>query len=165
MTLAWMYGKYYLVPTCPICEKPVSVPRGEDPNIKVNQHIQNNCASPKPLDNTCKLKGCKQKLLVPMTCSDCKLSYCVKHRLGIDHQCPGKPAPTSSPSALAAIRRANKAKQSKPHRTKAEIEQNKQEISRLQAKAKTGRLAESEEIRLATLLSMKDQGSDKCILS
>ncbi|OAD75275.1 hypothetical protein PHYBLDRAFT_7454, partial [Phycomyces blakesleeanus NRRL 1555(-)] len=78
------------VPTCPICEKPVSVPRGEDPNIKVNQHIQNNCASPKPLDNTCKLKGCKQKLLVPMTCSDCKLSYCVKHRLGIDHQCPGK---------------------------------------------------------------------------
>ncbi|KAI8384315.1 uncharacterized protein BYT42DRAFT_493548, partial [Radiomyces spectabilis] len=104
------------VPTCPICEKPVPGPRGEDPNIRVNRHIQNNCADPtsKSPGNICHLRGCKAKLLVPIQCPDCGQSYCVKHRLGADHQCQGRPAAPAVSKAphqlagLAAIRRAAK---------------------------------------------------------
>lgn len=35
------------VPTCPLCNQPVPTARGEDPNIKVNQHIQQDCRSDK----------------------------------------------------------------------------------------------------------------------
>ncbi|KAI7849346.1 hypothetical protein BDC45DRAFT_520999 [Circinella umbellata] len=75
------------VPTCPICENPVPGPRTEDPNIRVNRHIQNNCADTKKPSNLCRQKGCKAKLLVPMQCSDCGKAYCVKHRLPLDHEC------------------------------------------------------------------------------
>ncbi|KAI9277002.1 hypothetical protein BDA99DRAFT_494622 [Phascolomyces articulosus] len=75
------------VPTCPICESPVPGPRNEDPNIRVNRHIQNNCEDTKKPSNLCRQKGCKAKLLVPMQCSDCGKAYCVKHRLPVDHDC------------------------------------------------------------------------------
>ena len=59
----------------------------------MNQHIQSNCSDLEPKnDNTCRKKGCTTKMLVPMHCTECGLSYCVKHRLEIDHQCSGKPA-------------------------------------------------------------------------
>ncbi|KAF7732293.1 hypothetical protein EC973_005189 [Apophysomyces ossiformis] len=84
------------VPTCPLCDRPVPIPRGQDPNIQVNRHIQNNCAEPEKPSNVCRLRGCKAKLLVPMQCPECDYSYCVKHRLALDHQCEGKPKPTNT---------------------------------------------------------------------
>ncbi|KAI7870120.1 hypothetical protein BDF14DRAFT_1774842 [Spinellus fusiger] len=151
------------VPTCPLCEKPVSVPRGEDPNIKVNQHIQNNCANPNPLNNTCRAGGCKQKLLVPMTCPNCKLSYCVKHRLDIDHACPGKRVDKANTSlgGYAALQRASKGKPPVSSITPAQME----EIARLQSKAKSKHLTENEQIKLATLLSLKEKNNSKCLMS
>lgn len=35
-------------------------------------------------------------MLVPMHCPECGLSFCVKHRLEVDHQCQGKPSKKSS---------------------------------------------------------------------
>jgi predicted nucleic acid binding AN1-type Zn finger protein len=58
----------------------------------MNQHIQSNCSDLEPKnDNTCRRKGCTTKMLVPMHCPECGLSFCVKHRLEVDHQCQGKP--------------------------------------------------------------------------
>lgn len=72
--------------------------------------------------NVCKLKGCKAKLLVPMNCNACGLSYCVKHRLEQDHQCVGKKSNNNyssssqstaqKMSAMAAIKRSAGLKQS-----------------------------------------------------
>lgn len=60
----------------------------------MNEHIQSNCADLQPKnDNTCRKKGCTTKMLVPMHCTECGLSFCVKHRLEVDHQCQGKPVP------------------------------------------------------------------------
>lgn len=63
----------------------------------MNQHIQSNCSDLEPKnDNTCRKKGCPTKMLVPMHCPECGLSFCVKHRLEIDHQCQGKPSKKNS---------------------------------------------------------------------
>ncbi|RCH92746.1 zinc finger, AN1-type domain, partial [Rhizopus azygosporus] len=122
------------VPTCPICEKPVSVPRGQDPNIRMNEHIQNNCADLKPKnDNTCRKKGCTTKMLVPMQCPDCKRSFCVKHRLPVDHLCKGKQIDEKPVKQTNNTSRAEMERQRKDR-----IEQRKQEIHRLQLKAKQG---------------------------
>ncbi|RKP05280.1 hypothetical protein THASP1DRAFT_8432, partial [Thamnocephalis sphaerospora] len=78
------------VPACPLCGQPVSVARGEDPNLKVDLHIRRGCAKSAARAapaNVCKERGCQAKLLMPMRCSDCQGSFCVKHRHPGDHQC------------------------------------------------------------------------------
>ncbi|KAK2563388.1 AN1-type zinc finger protein 2B [Acropora cervicornis] len=39
------YKKDFQVPVCPLCNKPVPVPRGEQPDIKVGEHIDRDCQS------------------------------------------------------------------------------------------------------------------------
>ncbi|RUS22941.1 hypothetical protein BC937DRAFT_94795, partial [Endogone sp. FLAS-F59071] len=118
------------VPICPVCQKPVPVNRGEDPNIRVNEHIAAGCAdpgtttSPSPSStNHCSQRGCKARTLVPIYCPRCKLNFCVKHRLELDHHCGSSASPNpsslsgssivgqrSTPAALAAMRRSEAAK-------------------------------------------------------
>jgi hypothetical protein len=52
------------VPVCPLCNKPVPVNRGENPNIKVNEHISQDCHSEKARKTSiskCSFPGCKGK--------------------------------------------------------------------------------------------------------
>ena len=35
------------VPICPLCDQPVPVKKGEDPNIRVNEHIASDCMEQK----------------------------------------------------------------------------------------------------------------------
>ena len=35
------------VPVCPLCDQPVPVKKGEDPNIRVNEHITSDCVEQK----------------------------------------------------------------------------------------------------------------------
>ncbi|RGB36107.1 hypothetical protein C1646_758490 [Rhizophagus diaphanus] len=80
------------VPVCPVCNVPVPVSRGEDPNIRMDWHIANDCRPPpkttssKPF-NACSFVKCKTRTPVPLICSDCGKNYCIKHRLGLDHNC------------------------------------------------------------------------------
>ncbi|XP_076319550.1 AN1-type zinc finger protein 2A-like isoform X2 [Tachypleus tridentatus] len=114
------------VPVCPLCNKPVPVKRGEPPDIKVGKHIDMDCQSDpaakrKIYTNRCSLKGCKQKELVPVTCSQCKQNYCLKHRHPIDHSCQGLQGNSRviSPMGAAALARAkNKPKPSSSLATK-----------------------------------------------
>ncbi|CAO3700371.1 unnamed protein product [Rhizopus stolonifer] len=145
------------VPVCPLCEKPVTVPRGQDPNIRMNQHIQNNCADLQPKnDNTCPKKGCTTKMLVPMQCPDCGRSFCVKHRLPIDHACKGKQVETNS---------SNNSRAEMERQRKERINKRKQEISRLQQKLKQGKMTEQEQVQLAKLQSMPGEKNGKCVVS
>ncbi|CAB04515.1 AN1-type domain-containing protein [Caenorhabditis elegans] len=81
------------VPICPICEKPVPTPKDVNVDQQVNEHIQNNCQTPKRAkvySNACTVPKCKKKELVAMNCSKCRNNYCLSHRHERDHSCERK---------------------------------------------------------------------------
>lgn len=41
----------------------------------------------------CSRARCTAKTLVPVLCTACQRTYCLAHRLGPDHACPGSPQP------------------------------------------------------------------------
>ncbi|GJJ69901.1 hypothetical protein EMPS_02250 [Entomortierella parvispora] len=90
------------VPICPLCDKPVPVKKGEDPNLRMEQHISAGCPEPaatvsKPIyTNSCNVKGCKNRSAIPIVCQKCRLNYCLKHRLEGDHACASQQQ-TSAP--------------------------------------------------------------------
>eukprot|EP00835_Amoeboradix_gromovi_P006067 NODE_652_length_5520_cov_0.241284.p4 type:complete len:148 gc:universal NODE_652_length_5520_cov_0.241284:1730-2173(+) len=76
---------------CMICSHPIAVPNGEDPNVRVNQHIQNNCKKVDSInDKICQFGNHKVSIIT--NCKDCHLSLCLKHRHGSDHKCEPRPA-------------------------------------------------------------------------
>ncbi|KAH3756692.1 zinc finger protein, AN1 type domain 2B [Pelomyxa schiedti] len=82
-----------VVAECPLCNSVVPVLEGEDPNKKVNEHIEQGCHrdAPKPSSyHACCVRGCTQTELVPVTCPQCNLNFCFRHRHGWDHNCSGK---------------------------------------------------------------------------
>lgn len=86
------YRKNIQVPVCPLCNEPVPFKRGELPDIRVGEHIDRHCKSDpakrhKIYTNRCNKKGCKTKELVKISCDQCGLTYCLKHRLEVDHEC------------------------------------------------------------------------------
>ena len=113
------YEKDNQVPICPLCNQPVAVKRGELPDIRVGQHIDLDCESDPALKkrnqiykNKCSVKGCKQKELIPLFCSDCGYNHCLKHRHPADHSCSpsqnGRPASKSGSAALKRFEQQNK---------------------------------------------------------
>ncbi|XP_072040014.1 AN1-type zinc finger protein 2A-like [Amphiura filiformis] len=118
------------VPVCPLCNKPVPVKRGQQPDIGVSDHIDNECQSDKAIKkrkvyaNRCTLKGCKQKELVQVLCDACHKNFCLRHRHTLDHDCKGfqgSGRPISKAGAAAANRTAGSSQQnrsrSKPQTT------------------------------------------------
>ncbi|XP_017259860.1 AN1-type zinc finger protein 2B-like isoform X3 [Kryptolebias marmoratus] len=99
------------VPVCPLCNTPIPIKRGEMPDIKVGEHIDRDCKSDpaqrkrKIFTNKCSKGGCKQKEMIRVTCDQCHLNYCLKHRHPLDHDCKtdGKPL---SKAGHAAVTRA-----------------------------------------------------------
>lgn len=94
------YQKDNQVPVCPLCNKPVPVPVGQEPNFIVGTHIDNDCQSDlatngkRIFTNLCSMKGCKVKEVIPVVCNDCTLNFCLKHRHPQDHKCGGKQVAT-----------------------------------------------------------------------
>lgn len=67
-------------------------------------------------ENTCTLRRCKKFELSPVICKACKQTFCMEHRLEMDHNCPGKP--------VAAQRKtAKKKKQPKASSTQAQLDE------------------------------------------
>lgn len=88
------YLKNNQVPECPLCNAPVPIGRGQQPDAAVSAHIDNDCQSDpaksrrKVFTNKCSKKGCKVKEVIPVICNDCRANYCLKHRHPSDHNCP-----------------------------------------------------------------------------
>ncbi|CAL8273418.1 unnamed protein product [Lota lota] len=103
------YMKDVQVPVCPLCNIPIPIKRGEMPDIKVGEHIDRDCKSDpaqrkrKIFTNKCSRGGCKQKEMIRVTCDQCHLNYCLKHRHPLDHDCKtdGKPISKSGNAALS----------------------------------------------------------------
>ncbi|XP_041357276.1 AN1-type zinc finger protein 2A-like [Gigantopelta aegis] len=89
------YKKDNQVPVCPLCNVPVSVKKGDLPDVIVGRHIDNDCQSDtakqrrKVYTNKCSFKSCKQKELVPVKCDKCHKNFCLRHRHELDHNCQG----------------------------------------------------------------------------
>lgn len=102
-----------VVPTCPICEQPVPVPRDGDVNHAVAVHIDSGCPARVRENKACNKEGCRKRDVTPVTCRACGLVYCLEHRLEADHECKrGNPVSdnmakgdTSTAGLAAAMRR------------------------------------------------------------
>ena len=110
------YLKDNQVPVCPLCNKPIPVGQGQQPDQVVGAHIDNDCQSDpaknkrKVFTNRCSRKGCKVKEVVPVICDDCGLNFCLKHRHVQDHQCQGKKGAVKERMLNAALARQQNAK-------------------------------------------------------
>ncbi|XP_076955031.1 zinc finger AN1 and C2H2 domain-containing stress-associated protein 13-like [Bidens hawaiensis] len=89
---------------CPLCAKGVHLIPNQDPNITWESHVNTDC-DPSNYEKAtkkkkCPVRGCREILTFSNTikCRDCTIDHCLKHRLGLDHGCPGpkKPEPTST---------------------------------------------------------------------
>jgi len=89
-----------VIPSCPICQQVIYVKPGQDPNTVVTRHIDAGC----PRENTevkdkfvCGVKGCNiSELSEKYVCPNCKIAFCLKHRLPGDHKCAKQPQPHST---------------------------------------------------------------------
>lgn len=181
------YKKDFQVPVCPLCNKPVPVPRGEQPDIKVGEHIDRDCQSDpavakrKAFLNRCSLKGCKQKELVPVRCDACRQNFCLKHRHEQDHNCsaivPGSGVGSKTRASVkageAAAARAVKASsskgQTKPQQTALSSigrdldrsRRERQQQSHIPQPMPPSAMSEDEALALAIQASLQDQSRDK----
>ncbi|XP_053957859.1 AN1-type zinc finger protein 2A [Anastrepha ludens] len=102
------------VPICPLCGEPVPTAPGVEPDLTVGRHIDQQCKSDtkKIYTNRCSYKNCKKKELIPFTCTECKINYCLRHRHASDHECKGTSRTNVDKRAMAATaaeyRRTNK---------------------------------------------------------
>lgn len=96
-----------VVPTCPMCSRPVPLQPGDKPDDAVMRHIDNKCDSQaaklkteQRRANKCNYKGCKTGTdSVRVTCERCHLPFCLSHRHIMDHKCTApKPVETPKPA-------------------------------------------------------------------
>lgn len=155
------YKKDVQVPVCPLCNNPVPAKRGEQPDIAVGAHIDNNCKSDtaqnrrKVFSNRCSAKGCKIKEMIPVDCSECLLNFCLKHRHPVDHQCGGKSAGLRRKAADAASARQS----SSPNSLKGKSKTLPPSSQRLGSKTLSdvqGNLSEDEALARALAASMQE---------
>jgi predicted nucleic acid binding AN1-type Zn finger protein len=79
---------------CPICKQILQVKPTENPDVVTNEHINEGCRkteTQKVFTNQCTFKNCTKKELVPIKCAICQKTFCIKHRLELDHACKGPP--------------------------------------------------------------------------
>lgn len=86
-----------VVPTCPICQRPIPLLPGQSPDVAVSRHIDSGCTSASPAatrHNFCSFPSCSRNEIVLILCEKCGQSYCVNHRAPQQHQCARlSPAP------------------------------------------------------------------------
>lgn len=146
------------VPECPLCGKPVPGKRGEPPDVAVGAHIDNLCTSDpakerrkKVFTNHCTFKGCKNKEMVPLVCSECTLNFCLRHRHAADHACEGRLAAKKRQAAEAAMARM-KAAEDRMNLNKPLVGAPVTTFSEVQ-----GNMTEDEALAHALALSLQDE--------
>nr|CAD7568580.1 unnamed protein product [Timema californicum] len=149
------YKKDVQVPVCPLCNTPIPVGRGEQPDVVVGAHIDRDCQSDPARDrrkvftNKCAAKGCRIKEVVKVLCPECKLNFCLKHRHTTDHQCEG--------AAGAARRRTAEAAMA---RLKSKSSKSANQVPQLNVAGIQGAMSEDEALARALALSMESSSLD-----
>ncbi|KAF5315335.1 hypothetical protein D9619_007151 [Psilocybe cf. subviscida] len=89
-----------VAPNCPLCNIPVAVRPGQDPNERMDRHLETECsivtgkvqAKTTPL---CARGNCRKVLFSPIRCTSCRQQFCPAHRFPGDHTCSA--SSTASP--------------------------------------------------------------------
>ncbi|GBG83677.1 hypothetical protein CBR_g37478 [Chara braunii] len=96
---------------CPMCAKSVRLVPNEDPNITWERHVQDGC-DPSNYERLtqkkakCPVPGCKEVMTFSnkVTCKECHVEVCLKHRFGPDHNCrPGSSGSSSHGKGLSSL--------------------------------------------------------------
>ncbi|TDL23230.1 hypothetical protein BD410DRAFT_787562 [Rickenella mellea] len=125
-----------VAPPCPLCSTPVAIPPNEDPNLRMERHINSECVAmgntgKAPTVTKCGNKKCTKMWFMPIQCEKCRKQFCPEHRDSARHHCVtttineapsssnlGKTAvqqtSAASAAAAAAIRRQMASMTSKP---------------------------------------------------
>ncbi|KAH7922932.1 hypothetical protein BV22DRAFT_1016291 [Leucogyrophana mollusca] len=96
-----------VAPSCPLCNSPVAIPPGQDPNIRMERHISTECSvmtgkSGKTRSAPVCARGkCGKVLFAPIGCDKCKQQFCPQHRFPKDHSCPSLSTPATSSSGAS----------------------------------------------------------------
>ncbi|KDR82846.1 hypothetical protein GALMADRAFT_238450 [Galerina marginata CBS 339.88] len=88
-----------IAPNCPLCNTPVAVRPGQDPNVRMDFHLERECsvvtgkvkAKTTPV---CAKASCKKVLFSPIRCDKCRQQFCPAHRFPGDHICSASAAAT-----------------------------------------------------------------------
>jgi len=101
-------NKYNRVaPNCPLCNIPVAVRPGQDPNVRMDMHLEKECSVvtgkvKSKSTPTCARGNCKKVLFSPIRCDKCKAQFCAAHRFPQDHNCC-TPAQSNTTGRLANL--------------------------------------------------------------
>lgn len=96
-----------VAPNCPMCNTPVAVRLGQDPNIRMEEHFEKECSAMtgrKGKTKTmpvCAKSNCKKVLFSPIRCNSCSDHFCPAHRFPRDHNC----SPTAASPAKTRFSR------------------------------------------------------------
>ncbi|KAJ4482095.1 hypothetical protein J3R30DRAFT_3329480 [Lentinula aciculospora] len=93
-----------IAPNCPLCNDPVAIRPGQDPNVRMEEHFAKECTVmtghvAKKSTPICAQRKCGKVLFAPIRCDKCRLSYCPSHRFPGDHTCHTTPARSSAPAS------------------------------------------------------------------
>jgi len=149
------YKKNIQVPVCPLCNVPISIKRGDPPDLVVGLHIDNDCKESrrKIFSNKCSSKGCKVKEMVPVKCSECGANFCLKHRHPTDHACIG------AEEALR-LRRLEALKKT----AQTTISQNNSNSNSHSLRSVQGTMSEDEALARALQASLQDEERNRRVL-
>lgn len=76
-----------------MCGQVIAAGKDEGLDARMDAHLQRGCAAEaaarrqRKQRNMCSHPKCHKVELVPFVCRDCGQAYCIRHRLGLDHQC------------------------------------------------------------------------------
>ncbi|EIW81071.1 hypothetical protein CONPUDRAFT_82142 [Coniophora puteana RWD-64-598 SS2] len=81
-----------VAPSCPLCNEPVAIPPGQDPNVRMDRHINTECSvitgkAAKKSTPVCTRGKCGKVLFAPISCDKCRKQFCASHRFPSDHDC------------------------------------------------------------------------------
>ncbi|KIJ54912.1 hypothetical protein M422DRAFT_24792 [Sphaerobolus stellatus SS14] len=81
-----------IAPNCPLCDTPVAIPQGQDPNLRMEHHIDHECKVTTGRKKTgtmpvCARGKCGKKLIAPIKCNGCNKQFCAAHRYQSTHAC------------------------------------------------------------------------------
>ncbi|KAK7056833.1 hypothetical protein VNI00_002550 [Paramarasmius palmivorus] len=93
-----------VAPSCPLCNSPVAIPPGQDPNIRMEQHFAKECSvmlgkAVKKSTPVCERGKCGKVLYAPIKCDKCRKQFCPAHRFPSDHSCNATNTSSASSSS------------------------------------------------------------------
>ncbi|KIM89220.1 hypothetical protein PILCRDRAFT_84955 [Piloderma croceum F 1598] len=96
-----------VAPSCPLCNNPVAIPLNQDPNIRMEQHINTECSVMTGKRQTksgpvCARAKCGKVLFAPINCKNCNQQFCPSHRFPADHSCTSAATTTATHSSSAS---------------------------------------------------------------